>query len=183
MTGHLPHTGRPDPGLRPGAPAIAPRIFALAATLRRSFNAEAAPRTGLSHEKARILILIGDFQPVQMADLAQHTSLDPGQLSRGISELVAAGLARREARGRTRVLSLTEAGAPVYAELGAYTAARNAELLQDLDTAAQAGLCHALDLILSRADAMLDRDRDGPQDGPRDGPRAETARPTGGHGE
>ena len=138
---------------------LAPRIHALATMLRRSFGLAARRETGLSHEKARILVLLGDLQPILVGELAAHTTLDNGQLSRGLKEMVEGGLIRREQKGRTGVLSLTPRGCEVFERLKTQALARNDELLQDLDEAQRLELYRLIDQIILRADSVLKRER------------------------
>ena len=143
----------------PRQPYVAPRIHALATMLRRSFNLQARTRTGLTQEKARILVLLGDLQPLTPGELAENTSLDHAQISRTLSDLVAGGIIERRREGRTRRLSLTPEGEGVFALLRETAMFRNDELFRDFTENEQRLFLDMLDRIIVSASEQLARAR------------------------
>ena len=139
---------------------LAARVYALSIVLRRVTNLVTKRDSGLSHDKARVIILLGEYQPLLLGDLVARSALDQGQLSRGVSELVKEGMVERTRRGRIAELRLTEAGMEVYAELLKAAEARNAELLQDFTKEQAERLYRDLETVILRAEAMFERERE-----------------------
>lgn len=140
---------------------LAARIYTLAIVLRRATNLATKRDFGLSQDKGRIIILVGEYQPLLLTELAMRSALDPGHLSRGVSELVKQGLVRRKRKGRVAELTLTSEGEAIYAQLLEAAMRRNEELLQDFSKAEAERFFRNLETVNLRAEAMYKRERDG----------------------
>lgn len=142
---------------------VAPRIYAIATVLRRATNLFTRRQTGLPPAGGRIMILLGEAQPMSLNDLAERSALDRGQLSRGLSELVEANLVRRQRHGRSVMHSLTEEGEERYAELLLGAEDRNDQLLEGLTDGQRQEFLRILEMMVERAHGLhereLERDR------------------------
>lgn len=139
---------------------LAPRIYALAMMLRRTTNLASRRELGLSQESARIMILLGEYQPMMLGDFAQRSALDMGQLSRGVRELERQGLLSRTKVGRNVVHRLTAEGADVYRKLLAAAEYRNAFLLDGINEADKQALFVMLDAIMERATLLQEEEKE-----------------------
>ncbi|MCC6947279.1 MAG: winged helix-turn-helix transcriptional regulator [Bradyrhizobiaceae bacterium] len=138
---------------------VAPRIYTLATVLRRATNLNAKREIGLAQEGARIMILLGEFQPLTLNELAQHSALDRGQLSRGTTELVKQDLVWRERRGRNVLHRLTRKGSRVFLRLLANAEARNEMLLAGISKTDRQKLFRLMDLMTVRASELYETER------------------------
>ena len=76
----------------------------------------------------RVLVVLSNFGPLRMGELAQHVGANQSSFSRFADRMVAGGLIARSASPDNRrevIISLTEEGAKVYAEV---TGARKREI-------------------------------------------------------
>ena len=76
----------------------------------------------------RVLVVLSNFGPLRMGELAQHVGANQSSFSRFADRMVAGGLIARSASPDNRrevIISLTEDGAQVYAEV---TGARKREI-------------------------------------------------------
>lgn len=136
------------------SPFVAARIFQAAILLRRSGNRLYGEVSGLSASAARVMLLVGDNDPLVLSDLADLSSLDPGQISRVVAELERDGLLLREKRGRQVWASLSDKGGRIYERLLAAARRRDADLLQDFTRDEAEWLLDALDRVAARARAQ-----------------------------
>lgn len=130
---------------------LAPRIYALAMMLRRTTNMASRRELGLSQESARIMILLGEYQPMMLGDFALRSALDMGQLSRGVRELERQGFIARTKVGRNVVHRLTPEGTEIYRQLLAAAEYRNAFLLDGVPETEMQALFDMLDRVIERA--------------------------------
>ena len=82
--------------LKPRNPLLSYRIITLATLLRRSASLTYRRQFSLSQIDWSILALVGEHAPLSHNQLADLIGLDKGQLSRGVSALVAKDLITRE---------------------------------------------------------------------------------------
>src|SRR6266581_164370 len=106
---------------------VSSKVIRLANVLRRSSTLVYGRRFGLSQVEWRIVALVGEHAPISLNALADLMGLDKGQISRGVSALVARRLLLREYRreGRGIAITLGPRGADVYGELMASAFERN----------------------------------------------------------
>ncbi len=93
-------------------------------------------RFGISRRQWRLLALLHEHGRLQPSVLAERALLDRARTSRAVGELIAKGLVdRTTAAGDQRfaVLSLTDTGRRLHAELFPLVAAINRQLLSGLD--------------------------------------------------
>lgn len=100
--------------------------------------------------EARILGWLGSYPDMSLKELAVHTRLDKGQLSRVVSELTARGLVERKTLGRSISLSLSEAGRAEYRKFVELTTAHEAEYTEDFSPEELAVLRDCLDRLIIR---------------------------------
>ncbi len=96
-----------------------PRLYRLLATIRRFTAPQARRELGLSDFEWRVMSQVGDRAPMSLNELANISSHDKGQLSRGVKRLVEAGLLVRESRRGERgvFISPTAEGRKVFEDL------------------------------------------------------------------
>lgn len=127
------------------------RLFTIAARVADTLGAYYGPRHGLNRAAWRVLAVAADRPGVGAGEIAQAAALDPFAVSRAIRQLVASGLAHRQAGTTDRrraTVAVTAAGAAVIGDISALALRIEAELVGGL-TAREAAL---LDRLLSRLD-------------------------------
>nr|HMN83328.1 MarR family transcriptional regulator [Burkholderiaceae bacterium] len=106
------------------------------------------------------LAVIAPFEPLSAKELAEHSSSDPINVARAIRSLTGKALISRTAAAHDRrraVLTLTEAGRAVHADVER-TALRVEQILRETMTDAErATFARALDLIDGRIAERLQR--------------------------
>ena len=112
----------------------APRLFKLTGLIRRCMAPGARRELGMSDFEWRGMSQVGDRAPMSLNELAAVTGHDKGQLSRGVSRLVDAGMLVRESRRGARgvFISPTKAGKEAFARLVAHSKTQNEALVQGL---------------------------------------------------
>jgi DNA-binding MarR family transcriptional regulator len=109
---------------------------------------------GLSLSDGRCLATIGQFEPLSVTDLAQHSNLDKGQASRAAQALVAQGLVRKAdspGDGRGVVLTLTPTGRRAWKRTMALIHARNEQIFGCLDATERDTFSALLDRLIDAA--------------------------------
>ena len=141
---------------------VSSKVLRLANVLRRSSTLIYGRTLGLSQVEWRIVALVGEHAPISLNALADLMGLDKGQISRGVSALVARRLLLREYRreGRGIAITLGPRGAEVYRKLMASAFERNRVLLQGLTDAEKATLFDVLDRLIGIARAILVEEQD-----------------------
>ncbi|MRG73818.1 MarR family transcriptional regulator [Alphaproteobacteria bacterium HT1-32] len=132
------------------------RLSILAGRVSVSFAGIYKQRFGISIPQWRVLANLGQFAPLSAAELARHSSMDKVQISRTISKMARAGLITRQTDpddNRALILSLSDRGQALLAQIIPLALAWEAELLSDLDEQEIA----LLDNLLNRLGNKVDR--------------------------
>ena len=104
------------------------RLITVVTLIRRTAALTYRRELGLSEVDWRVLSQIGEHAPLSLNALAEIIGLDRGQLSRGVTRLVEAGLVSRTARrgGPGILIGLTPAGEEIFDRLMVIALKRNA---------------------------------------------------------
>jgi DNA-binding MarR family transcriptional regulator len=107
---------------------LSARLIMLVTLIRRTAALTYRRELGLSEVDWRILSQVGEFAPLSLNELADVIGLDRGQLSRGVTRLVQAGLLTRTARrgGPGILIGLTPTGEGIFIHLMELAHRRNA---------------------------------------------------------
>lgn len=122
----------------------------------RSFHASYKSAYGMTRTQWRVLAHLGKFGSMTARDICARSHVEKTKVSRAVAALEAEGLLARtpsEADRRAEMLSLTEAGQAVFAELGQRALAYDADLRARLGPAE----ARALEALLRRIAADLPR--------------------------
>ncbi len=157
--------GAPKTQLRRSSQFELTRFFPyrLAVLADRVSNAVAqvyADRFDLSRAEWRILAALGANGEMAASEVGPYSTLDKMQVSRAVARHDAAGLiARNEDANdrRSKPLSLTAAGVALLTKVTPLVTAREAYLLETLSHEERKALDRAMEIILSRADALVRR--------------------------
>jgi DNA-binding MarR family transcriptional regulator len=138
-------------------PLISARLITLVTQIRRTAALAYRRELGLSEVDWRVLSQIGEHAPLSLNALAEIIGLDRGQLSRGVTRLVAAGLASRTSRrgGPGILIALTPAGEAVFQRLMAIAVQRNAAFTRGISEKDLAVFSDVLDRMTENARALL----------------------------
>jgi DNA-binding MarR family transcriptional regulator len=138
---------------------VSSKIIRLANILRRSSTLAYSREFGLSQVEWRIVALLGEHAPATLNGLSDLMGLDKGQVSRGVSALVARRLVLREYRsqGRGIQITLSVRGGEVYGQLMTSALARNRVLLHGLKDDERAQLFAVLDRLTAVARTILEQ--------------------------
>jgi DNA-binding MarR family transcriptional regulator len=133
------------------------RLITLVTQIRRTAALTYRRELGLSEVDWRVLSQIGEHAPLSLNALAEVIGLDRGQLSRGVTRLVAAGLVTRTARrgGPGILIGLTPAGEDVFGRLMALALKRNAAFTRGIGARELATCAAVLDKMTENARALL----------------------------
>jgi DNA-binding MarR family transcriptional regulator len=147
--------------LKPRNPLLSYRIITLATLLRRSATLTYRRQLGLSQIDWSILALVGEHAPLSHNQLADLIGLDKGQLSRGVSALVAKGLITRENQSPRRGVQITLSGRgfEVYNELIYSALQRNREILAEIAESERKRFFVLLEKLTERAREILRREQ------------------------
>lgn len=137
------------------------RIIDLLDLLRRSGTLANKREFGVSSIEWRIMSVVGGHAPLSLNDLAELLGLDTGQVSRAVKGLAERGLLvrRRKPGGPSIVITFTAEGEAMHGRMVALAVERNAFLVQDLATEEIERVAQVLDIIRTRASALLDMER------------------------
>jgi DNA-binding MarR family transcriptional regulator len=140
-----------------GPPLMSARLITLVTQIRRTAALTYRRELGLSEVDWRVLSQIGEHAPLSLNALAEIIGLDRGQLSRGVTRLVAAGLVSRTSRpgGPGILIALTPAGADVFGRLMAIALKRNAAFVRGIADSELAAFSAVLDRMTANARALL----------------------------
>ena len=138
---------------------VSSKVIRLANILRRSSTLVYSREFGLSQVEWRIVALLGEHAPATLNDLSDLMGLDKGQVSRGVSALVARQLVLREYRsaGRGIQITLSVRGVKLYGQLMTSALARNRVLLHGLKDDARTQLFAILDRLTAIARTILEQ--------------------------
>lgn len=142
----------------------APRLFKLLSLIRRCAAPGARRALGMSDFEWRVMAQVGDRAPMSLNELAAVTGHDKGQLSRGVSRLVDAGLLVRESRRGARgvFISPTAAGKAAFQQLVKLAVEQNKVLVDGLTPDQLEVFSGVLDRLEANALAILAREQEGP---------------------
>jgi DNA-binding MarR family transcriptional regulator len=141
---------------------VSSKVIRLANLLRRSATLVYGRKFGLSQVEWRIVALVGEHGPITLNALADLMGLDKGQISRGVSALVARHLLLREYRrnGRGIAITLGARGAELHREIMISAVERNRLLLDGMSSAEASELFKILDRLTGLARTVLAREHD-----------------------
>lgn len=125
----------------------------VASTMARSYS---RPH-GIGIPAFRIILRLGFLGSASLVGLAEASGMDPAVVSRTVEKLEAKGLLNREWHPedkRRRVLSLSEAGEKLHAQLMPIAYEFQEELVDGLSKKETAELNRLLDLLLLRVDEI-----------------------------
>ena len=142
---------------RSGGRLMSARLITLVTQIRRTAALTYRRELGLSEVEWRVLSQIGEHAPLSLNALAEIIGLDRGQLSRGVTRLVAAGFVTRTARrgGPGILIGLTPAGEDQFLRLMALALERNAAFTRGIDARELATFSAVLDKMTANARALL----------------------------
>lgn len=137
------------------------RLSRLADTLERAANLAYGPQWDLTLTAWRTLAILGQHEPMTAQDISRRSRVDKGWISRSVARLESRGLVARVPNGkdnRSVLLSLTDEGRRMVAEIVPLSRHRHETLLSVLGEKDLQTFLRALDLIERQADAMLEGD-------------------------
>ena len=159
---------KPSPGVQPpnrrigraGDLLLSNKVLTLATLLRRSASVVYRRELGLSQSEWRIVAIVGDAAPLSLSQLVETLGLDKGQISRGVTTLVARRILTRvadESDSREIRIDLTAHGREIFASLMTLALARNRELVAGIGKVELTTIFAELDRLIGNAKAMLTR--------------------------
>ncbi|WP_152088010.1 MarR family winged helix-turn-helix transcriptional regulator [Pseudoalteromonas sp. A25] len=116
--------------------------------------------TGLETREIRVLLNIGSYGPINAADIAYQSRLDPYSVNRAINTLMKRELISADndhEKQRSKFVKLSEKGAPLYLKVIEHMQAREADVLQGITDKEKALLLSLLEKIELKAEAALAR--------------------------
>lgn len=135
----VPPSGEPGSG-SPDDAALTSTLTASRALLGMIARSLAPVMDTVTLPQFRVLVVLSNFGPLRMGELAQHVGANQSSFSRFADRMVAGGLIARSASPDSRrevIISLTAEGARVYAEV---TGARKQEIALVLEKLSPADL-------------------------------------------
>jgi DNA-binding MarR family transcriptional regulator len=114
--------------------------------------------TDLDTRAIRVILNIGSYGPINAADIAYQTRLDPYSVTRAINGLLKKGLiqaANDHTTSRSKFVELSELGTPIYQKIADYMAARCDAVLEGISEDEQATLMLLLEKIELNTERML----------------------------
>jgi DNA-binding MarR family transcriptional regulator len=130
------------------------RLAVVSEAVSRSLAAVYAERFNLSRDEWRVLAALALRNDIKSTELAALTTLDKMQVSRALTRMERDGLLEREpdpSDRRNLIVRLLPAGRALYRKIVPMARAREAYLLESLDSQERATLSSALDKLLERA--------------------------------
>ena len=134
-----------------------PRLFRLLSTIRRFTAPRARRELGLSDFEWRGVSPGRDRSPMSLNELADVSSHDKGQLSRGVKRLVEAGLLVRESRRGERgvFISPTPTGRKVFEDLVKLAFSQNDALIEGITGEDLEAFSRVIEKIQANAEGLL----------------------------
>lgn len=114
---------------------VSSRVIHLATLLRRTASLAYKREFDLASSEWRILVLTGEFAPLNHGELTELASLDKGQLSRGVSALVDRGLLSRTRNRRQAQIELSAEGRALFERIMVLAEERNRQLVRGIPEA------------------------------------------------
>jgi DNA-binding MarR family transcriptional regulator len=130
------------------------RLAVLAESVSQCVAQVYTERFGLSRDEWRVLAALADCGTVKTSRVIEHSTLEKMQVSRAVTRLEDAGLLERlpdPDDGRGWLLRLRPAGRAMYQKIVPAVKAREALLLDALESEERAALERALAKVLERA--------------------------------
>ena len=142
---------------RDGRRLMSARLITVVTLIRRTAALTYRRELGLSEVDWRVLSQIGEHAPLSLNALAEIIGLDRGQLSRGVTRLVSAGLVSRTARrgGPGILIGLTPPGQEKFDRLMAIALKRNAAFTRGISENELALFSDVLDRMTANARTLL----------------------------
>ncbi|CAM4242917.1 MarR family winged helix-turn-helix transcriptional regulator [Pseudoalteromonas byunsanensis] len=114
--------------------------------------------TGLETREIRVLLNIGSYGPINAADIAYQSRLDPYSVNRAINTLLKQGLIcpdNDHVKQRSKLVKLSDLGLPLYRQVIEHMRQREAYVLSDVTEEEKRLLLSLLERIELRAEAKL----------------------------
>lgn len=135
------------------------RLSVLSNRVSNAISSEYHRRFGLAITEWRVMAVLGRYPGLSAREVTERTAMDKVAVSRAVARLLERELVRREIHGddrRRSVLTLTEAGYSVYAEVAPMVLACERNLLAPLDEDERQTLDRLIDKLAGAGvDALL----------------------------
>ena len=149
--------------LAPITAMMSSRLMVLANLLKRGAILRYKRLAGLSSVEFGLVASLGRRPPMSVVTLAQAVGMDKGQISRALAGLVSRKLVSKAVNPRDNrevLVGLTRIGLVAHDAIVAGALERNRRLLEELDKDEVAMLLGHIDRLTSKAEAMLDAERE-----------------------
>ncbi|WP_105172453.1 MarR family winged helix-turn-helix transcriptional regulator [Pseudoalteromonas sp. T1lg24] len=114
--------------------------------------------TDLDTRAIRVLLNVGSYGPINAADIAYQTRLDPYSVTRAINGLLKKGLilaSNDHQKSRSKLVEISDNGKPIYQKISDYMAKRCDAVLAGISKTEQATLMMLLEKIELNTEKML----------------------------
>ncbi|MEC8327793.1 MAG: MarR family transcriptional regulator [Pseudomonadota bacterium] len=114
--------------------------------------------TDLDTRAIRVLLNVGSYGPINAADIAYQTRLDPYSVTRAINGLLKKGLilaSNDHQKSRSKLVEISDNGKPIYQKISDYMAKRCDAVLAGISETEQAMLMMLLEKIELNTEKML----------------------------
>ena len=114
--------------------------------------------TDLDTRAIRVLLNVGSYGPINAADIAYQTRLDPYSVTRAINGLLKEGLilaSNDHQKSRSKLVEISDNGKPIYQKISDYMAKRCDAVLAGISETEQATLMMLLEKIELNTEKML----------------------------
>lgn len=114
--------------------------------------------TDLDTRAIRVLLNVGSYGPINAADIAYQTRLDPYSVTRAINGLLKKGLilaSNDHQKSRSKLVEISDHGKPIYQKISDYMAKRCDAVLAGISETEQATLMMLLEKIELNTEKML----------------------------
>ena len=114
--------------------------------------------TDLDTRAIRVLLNVGSYGPINAADIAYQTRLDPYSVTRAINGLLKKGLilaSNDHQKSRSKLVEISDNGKPIYQKISDYMAKRCDAVLAGISETEQATLMMLLEKIELNTEKML----------------------------
>ncbi|WP_394202156.1 MarR family winged helix-turn-helix transcriptional regulator [Shewanella waksmanii] len=121
-------------------------------------DAKIAQLTELHTREIRVLLNVGSYGPVNAADIAYQSRLDPYSVNRAINSLLKTGYLETlpsADKQRSKPVQITAEGLVIYHKVARHMQQRQAQLMQGISEQEQAQLLSLLEKLELNAESML----------------------------
>ncbi|QLE85863.1 MULTISPECIES: MarR family transcriptional regulator [Shewanella] len=121
-------------------------------------DAKIGQQTQLQTREIRVLLNVGSYGPINAADVAYQSRLDPYSVNRAINSLLQAGYieaASSADKQRSKPVQITAAGQLIYDKVVLHMQQRQTQLMQGITAQEQAQLLQLLEKLELNAEQML----------------------------